>query len=173
MTYEQWITASTTWTCPKAGIWEIICVGGGASGGPVVEKTLTQNPGGTTSFGSYLSAAGGQKGSATNAGTANPGGVGGYTGLDYGGAGYTINSSPTKNGGGNASQGLGYGAGGGVIPSSSTSTNGFGGNCGELKSITLDLTTNQQIACTIGAGGAAVTNSTAGKAGCIHVRFIQ
>ena len=169
MTYEEWITTSKTWTCPKAGIWEIICVGGGASGrlSPTSDSAV-QNSGGTTSFGSLLSAAGGQAyPSGLKIGLTDSSGLNGYTGLSYGESSL-----------GDGASGVGYGAGGGA---SGKTTNpavlALGGDCGELKSITLDLNANQSVVCTIGTGGAQVTSGTyvglAGKAGCIHVRFIQ
>lgn len=176
MTYCEMITASKTWTCPKAGRWKIICVGGGASGG--IGNPLTQNAGGTTSFGSLLSALGGKK-STIGTSVRDIGGEGGYTGLNYGGAGAIVASSSnycsgaSLNGGQPAQAGIGYGAGGGAKHSSFVA----GGKCGELKIIELDLTLNQSIACTVGLGGAAVSEDsyggTAGNSGVIIVRFIQ
>ena len=192
MTYEEWITTSKTWTCPKTGIWEIICVGGGAGGGlkpNASGNTFSQNTGGTTSFGSYLSASGGSKSNESGGFTGDVGGTGGYTGFNYGGIGevrYTSTandvSPATGNGGYIMEPGLGYGAGGGASGSSNSSGGGtaYSGNAGEIKSMTLDLSANQSITCTIGTGGAAgdagtskIIFATAGKAGCIHIRFIQ
>ena len=64
MQYLHYIEESKSWTCPKSGVWKVICVGGGASGGYYItsSKVATgQHTGGTTSFGSYLSAEGGAK----------------------------------------------------------------------------------------------------------------
>ena len=187
MTYCEMITASKTWSCPKAGRWKIICVGGGASGGigtiSGTAETVQQNAGGTTSFGSYLSALGGTKD--LHGGNYDfVGGHGGYTGISYGGAGgiqvsKTSFTSPVINGGLPRTTGIGYGAGGGSSISGSDNRP-ISGKCGEFKCIELDLTAGQSIACTIGVGGAAIpvsTNinmyATAGNSGVIVVRFIQ
>ena len=80
MQYIQYIEESQIWKCPKSGKWKVICVGGGSSGGGafIVSATCTfstqvyvngqpidslsydsQIPGGMTSFGTYISANGG------------------------------------------------------------------------------------------------------------------
>lgn len=186
MTYYERITASKTWTCPKTGRYKIICVGGGASGGarPSNSEALKQNSGGTTSFGSYVSASGGSTVTSSVKGM-GVGGFGGYTGIAYGGAGgmalgSNVSSSPALNGGMVGYTGVGYGAGGGIITDSFTN-HIAPGKCGDLKVIELDLTANQSILCTIGTGGASISvtvgsytyTSTAGTAGCIDIRFIQ
>lgn len=187
MTYYERITTNKTWTCPKTGRYKIICVGGGASGGGKPRGSSTnskQNTGGTTSFGSYVSAAGGSTTAMVAASAV--GGIGGYTGVAYGGSGGCVYGSQsavasTVNGGCPGTSGLGYGAGGGATSSSGTGPYLAPGDCGDLKAIELDIAVNQSVACTIGAGGAAVSavedtytvTGTAGTAGCIDIRFIQ
>lgn len=63
MQYLHYIEESKSWTCPKTGVWKVICVGGGASGGYYGKSSMitAQHTGGTTSFGSYLSAQGGAR----------------------------------------------------------------------------------------------------------------
>ena len=50
MNYIQYIEESKSWTCPKSGVWKVICVGGGASGGYYItsSKITAQHTGGTT-----------------------------------------------------------------------------------------------------------------------------
>lgn len=79
MQYIQYIEESQIWKCPKSGKWKVICVGGGSSGGGAFIMSCSsgygtpsfygksidsfsydaQIPGGMTSFGTYLSANGG------------------------------------------------------------------------------------------------------------------
>ena len=67
MNYIHYIESTQEWTCPKSGKWKVICVGGGGSGyTEYSSKIYTGNPGGTTSFGTYLSANGGAGGSSGN-----------------------------------------------------------------------------------------------------------
>ncbi len=67
MNYIDYIESSTTWRCPKSGLWKIICVGGGSSGGYVDNGAVStksepmQSEGGATSFGDILTAQGGGK----------------------------------------------------------------------------------------------------------------
>lgn len=175
MQYSYWIETSQTWTCPKTGAWKIICVGGGASGGAVaiehfgtatIKRTPFQATGGTTSFGSYLSAAGGQRGMQY---TSDPNsvysGYNGYTGvannlygtqLQFSGMNYVSIGFP----------GVGYGAGGSskqknisssgfTVSNSETSATLYGvpGFMGKIKTIITDITQNTNVACTIGKGG--------------------
>ena len=63
MKHIHYIKSSQEWICPETGKWKIICVGGGSSGGMGISissavPTAVHNPGGATSFGSYLTAAG-------------------------------------------------------------------------------------------------------------------
>ena len=64
MVYCETIETSKTWTCPKSGIWKVICVGGGGAGVSYISDTANSigTAGGTTSFGSILSASGGISG---------------------------------------------------------------------------------------------------------------
>ena len=78
----QYIEASQNWICPKTGSYKVICVGGGGGNGA----------GSTTSFGTYLSARGGDIATiAESTALLGLGGTGGYTinGV-YGGAGGRI-----------------------------------------------------------------------------------
>lgn len=135
MEYIKWITTSTTYTVPKAGKYKVICVGGGASGGvavhdqePVNTKCL-QATGGTTSFGSYVSATGGQVTVPAAIGKSNStilrcGGQNGFDGLNYGGAGAVVARADSNTtyafaptsliSNNSAGTGHGYGAGGGA-----------------------------------------------------------
>ena len=125
-----------------------------------------QHTGGTTSFGSYLSAQGGAKRCVPNpsngqvSGIFNPTGVG-YYGMAMGQIGYDGTNCAVTDGGNR-----GYGAGGdacvwkfNVLPSSGggagTSINGVnaGGTCGKVKSIIIDIDQGVSVACTIGKGG--------------------
>lgn len=157
--YFKVIETSQNWTCPKTGTYLITCVGGGYGG--------TTN-GGTTSFGSYLSAAGGLVTvPVLSTSLSNYGGVGGYT-LDgvYGGAGSNGSATASKNGGIAYTAGIGYGAGGGS--SSQTPP----GDCGALSIETFELTAGQVISCTIGTVGAATAERTAGKSGVITIKGV-
>lgn len=165
-----YIETSQTWNCPATGEYEVIAVAGGESGG---DSSNPNKPGGATSFGSHLTASG-LWGSPKK--TNHVGGDGGYTVYAYGGLGaYLITSSggscsgPALNGGAGQTSGMGYGAGGGGAA---------GGRAGKLKIAQLTITSGSSVACTIGAGGAAVTNSSgtlvgeAGTAGVIIIREI-
>lgn len=183
----EYIESTKTWTCPQSGIWKVTCVGGGASGG-IVEGTsnigICQAAGGSTSFGSYLSASGGAALTLVISESDNRfvGGEGGYDLLNYGGAGYIQRGSNmfiqlTDNGGSFFElTGKGWGAGGGnrnftsyANPTfkSSNSDNisvtfyNFGGSRGELKTTILKLDKDQSIPCTVGKGGKATTAITA------------
>ena len=65
MKHIHYIKSSQEWVCPKSGKWKIICIGGGSSGGMGLSlgsaaPMAVHNRGGATSFGSYLTAAGGE-----------------------------------------------------------------------------------------------------------------
>ena len=167
MQYLHYIEESKSWTCPKSGIWKVICVGGGASGGYYIIPSIAtvQHTGGTTSFGSYLSAEGGAKRCIPNPSNGqipesfNPSGTGSY-GMAMGQIGYDGTNCAVTDGGNR-----GYGAGGDacvrkfdVLPSSGgsrTSIKGVnaGGTCGKVKSIIIDIDQGVSVACTIGKGG--------------------
>jgi hypothetical protein len=55
--HREVITTSGTWTAPTSGHYRVTCIGGGGAGGS--EGPRGGQGGGTTSFGSYLSAIGG------------------------------------------------------------------------------------------------------------------
>lgn len=193
MEYLKWITSSTTYTVPKAGKYKIICVGGGASGGvavhdkePANTKAL-QAAGKTTSFGSYLSATGGQPSVPTFIGkgqytSARFGGQSGYDGINYGSAGFgflTANSSDKVHtpithisiGNNSPDTGHGYGAGGGAVvldlataitlaTSYTKAILPVPGACGEIKSSIVDLNEGERASCTIGKGGVFASDVT-------------
>ena len=178
MNHFEVITASKTWTCPKTGIYKIIAVGGGSSSAFSFAQSSASKmvcaSGGNTTFGTKLTAIGG----------ANPvyissiangivfGGAGGYTLQNYGGEGALYLGSqcvmpPTLNGGAPGIHGRGYGAGGanskyfssGVSITVSgnrrdMSVHNLPNKAGELNELICDISVNESIACTIGAGGA-------------------
>ena len=172
MQYLHYIEESKSWTCPKTGVWKVICVGGGASGGyyGALSKITAQHTGGTTSFGSYLSAQGGAKRCVPNpsngqiSGSFSPSGVG-YYGMAMGQIGYDGTNCAVTDGGNR-----GYGAGGDACiqdftilrknGTSSDSVNGVnvGGSCGKVKSIVIDIEQGTSVACTIGKGGSNIFN---------------
>ena len=183
------IKSSQTWTCPKAGTWRVICVGGGASGGLTFHQNVIalQSAGGTTSFGNLLSAPGGAIETTCTIGAKSCGGYGGYDGVNYGGnpmvilrpSTYSTSSTtldisaslgPSLNGGTLGSPGLGYGAGGGVgliitintkngDSASISNIYAVPGKCGSMAMGIFDLALNQSISCTIGTS--AKPSSTA------------
>ena len=153
MTYSETIRANKTWTCPKSGIYKIICVGGGGSGAASLTNTsataTSGTAGGTTAFGTYLSASGGAtgadayaKGYITAAGIVT-GGSNIYT------SGHSINgyNGASVYGTPNAASvtGCGYGASGAAAAKGGTLF-ATGGQPGEV------------VACTIGKGGSGASN---------------
>lgn len=166
MAYLKTIETSQTWVCPKDGDYKIICVAGGQGG---VVNSTAGGDGGTTSFGSYLSASG--YGSRGGYGGAFHGGGGGYTGYAYGGTGGVANSpnftSGTINGGAPMTPGSGWGAGG-------SGTSGKGGDGGKLMTTAIHLTAGTSIACTIGIGGVGGSSDTryAGLPGVIIIQEV-
>lgn len=175
--YSETITANKTWTCPKDGIYKIICVGGGGAGsakpsssGSTIE--VNGGAGKTTSFGSYLSAKGGASGgSGFKTKERYNGGepINGFNGAAaYGEVCYGITT------------GCGYGASGGAY-NGNTSAFLSAGQPGEVKSAIISFQKGDAVACTIGAGGAAgalVSTSSAfacsfeGAAGAIFIQYI-
>lgn len=149
MKHIHYIKSSQEWICPETGKWKIICVGGGSSGGMGISissavPTAVHNPGGATSFGSYLTAAGGvidpynaAYTSGNSAGTTQcypitrciaAGGEGGFDGFTAKGAASSLYQDLINTGvalavsgqhsglGGKYGQpGNGYGAGGGAM----------------------------------------------------------
>lgn len=174
MQYLHYIEESKSWTCPKSGVWKVICVGGGASGGyyGALSKIVAQHTGGTTSFGSYLSAQGGAKRCVPNPSngqiskdyTSSPFEVGSY-GMAMGQIGYDGTNCAVTDGGNH-----GYGAGGDAYISdfaifrkdgrTSDQVKGVnvGGTCGKVKSIVIDIEQGTSVACTIGKGGSNIFN---------------
>ena len=181
MTHIEWIESSKTWICPKSGKYKVICVGGGASGACKVsggtQQTIASKAGGTTSFGSYLSANGGAAAELVeNVHYAS--GFPGFTGFNYGGApsialkdGVSALATMVLNEGGipGKTTAPGYGAGGGAI--------GFAvgaGNAGRIKVTIVDLEVGQNVACTIGTGGSSNSAEyiAAGADGVIVVQYL-
>ena len=168
MKYVEWIKESKTYTCPKAGVYKIICVGGGASGGIIGSNgKMIGFAGSATSFGGILSADGGTV--TTNSIAAIAGGQSGYDGVNYASSPLlaTTDSNCLIAIGGNSVAGIetghGYGAGGGASGSTIQykvgGTSNFinmlpaSGRCGKMESTIVDLNEGQIVACTIGNGG--------------------
>lgn len=179
MQQVYWIKSSQTWKCPKAGAWKVVCVGGGASGGITFHENVSalQSAGGTTSFGSLLSAPGGAIETTCPILINSCGGYGGYDGMNYGGTPLFAYSSTnvvvgsTLNGGFLGSTGLGYGAGGGVgrvnalsyqynTQAKSTAAYAVPGKCGGMTIGIFDLTLNQSISCTVGSSTKPTINAS-------------
>ena len=179
MNYIQYIEESKTWVCPKTGIWKVICVGGGGAGFTYRDKDESSigTAGGTTSFGSILSASGGISGVDINKNKAkffdsnydirHTVGINGYNGAGVYGAesGEYIGS--------------GYGASGGAGAANVSSYSRNSGLPGDIKSVITDISEGTSIACTIGAGGTVATIGTnpnniafPGKSGAIIVQYL-
>lgn len=159
MVYCETIETSKTWTCPKSGIWKVICVGGGGAGYCIStvnnQDSISKGEAGTaTSFGSLLVADGGENGekTATNGGfnavgldsdTLNTAyGINGYNGASCYGAAYA------------STIGCGYGASGGVgVKNETKYIKSSAGMPGKVLSKILDISEGEVIACTIGTGG--------------------
>ena len=179
MVYCETIETSKTWVCPKTGIWKVICVGGGGAGFTYRgnDENSIGTAGGTTSFGSILSASGGMSGVDINKNKAKffesnytvryTVGINGYNGAGVYGAetGEYIGS--------------GYGASGGAGAANGSSYSHNSGLPGDVKSVITDISEGTSIACTIGAGGTVATISTnpdtiafPGKSGAIIVQYL-
>lgn len=189
MEYIQYIEKSQTWKCPKSGKWKATCVGGGGSGGGYYSIEISrgtnytrqyqtvESAGGSTSFGSYLTAYGAtaldvvetQIQQVAN-GNMYSKGENGYNGLSsYGTIELDHRLSRT---------GYGFGAGGGCIfcpkvyfcninVQYNDGNNNYSardqiylvnermwsGSCGEVRVGIFDLNENDEIPCTIGDGG--------------------
>lgn len=177
-----YIEESQLWTCPMAGRWKVIAVGGGASAyfvSTINNMTAATSywsvSGGTTSFGSVISVEGGENGHRQNVNRSTSyrkgeGGVGGYNGYCYGGTpsheGNGGESGRTGNGGFEGFAGDGWGAGGGAFDgkllymSNETESRELGvsmyalsGKNGGIKTSIVQLDEGEQIPCTIGKGG--------------------
>ena len=175
MQYLHYIEESKSWTCPKSGVWKVICVGGGAT------ACLKSNEaagylgfqGGSTSFGTYVSADGGAFASGSPQ-VQRFGGQSGFDGVNYGSTPMIFSDSGGVAGGASLptyGTGFGHGASGGIkltqsvslqiTTSNTTSNNGKyqipfscqAGTCGKIKSAIIDLADSESIACTVGKGG--------------------
>ena len=169
-----YIEETQAWVCPMAGRWKVIAVGGGASGGGVIDanSALTTYPptaGGTTSFGDVISANGGV---ATNEidrtnGTSYIGGYGGYNGFTFGGAPSSSNGETFSPAGGNNTMAylnishstptaaLGWGAGGGSLTNRSNGYYVIPGRAGDIRTTIVSIDEGDIIPCTVGTGGVA------------------
>lgn len=183
MQYLHYVEESKTWTCPKSGVWKVICVGGGATACLQSQEAAGYLgfQGGATSFGSYVAADGGVFSSGSPQ-VQSFGGQSGFDGVNYGSTAMACYGYSGSNSGygyavaGGASlptygTGFGYGASGGIIWKSTTklsfttsntaSNNGRydislscqAGTCGKIKSAIIDLADGEVIACTVGKGG--------------------
>ena len=119
MQYLHYIEESKSWTCPKSGVWKVICVGGGATA--CLQSAEAAGylgfQGSATSFGAYVSADGGVFSSGLSQ-VNSFGGQSGFDGVNYG-------STPMV-GYGYVGSNAGYGyavAGGASLPTYGT---GFG-----------------------------------------------
>lgn len=138
------IEESGNWICPADGYYLITCVAGGESGGIITitvdtsgipSYTSNRNPGGTTSFGNYLTASGKMNNMYINE-TAQ----GGYVPF----LGY---AAPVGGFNSNNGTGTGYGAGGGKA------SNGSSGAAGKVCFCTIYIAKGTVIPCIIGNGG--------------------
>lgn len=181
MVYCETIENSKTWTCPKTGIWKIICIGGGGAGMTFMSDTTKEvgTSGGSTSFGSYLSAQGGMSGADINGNKkavrclkdynwSEALGINGYNGA----AAYGTQSGDFI--------GVGYGASGGAsFKDNNTGIKYYNaGLPGDVKSVIMGISEGTSIACTIGTGGTVTTVGTGviaaypGKSGAIIVQYL-
>lgn len=182
MVYCETIEESKTWVCPKTGVWKVICVGGGGAGLSYISDTQSDvgAAGGSTSFGSILSALGGMSGADVNKNKktcrvisasfwSEAMGINGYNGA----AAYGTPSGDFI--------GTGYGASGGASFSTISSNVRVynSGLPGDVKSVITDISEGTSIACTIGAGGEVTANGNnaniiafPGKSGAIIVQYL-
>ena len=180
MVYCETIETSKTWTCPKSGVWKVICVGGGGAGLSYYDDNSCAigTAGGTTSFGSILSASGGISGIDINKDKITFSdssayyirrsmGINGYNGAEAYGAtsGEYIGS--------------GYGASGGAGYINANVKVRHSGLPGDVKSVITDISEGTSIACTIGPGGTITTKGNVrmtiafpGKSGAIIVQYL-
>ena len=164
MQYIEYIEKSKTWTCPKTGKWKVICVGGGGCH----YGSNGKGNGSSTSFGTYLIASGGVS-LLNNTRKIT---------ISYGYAGVNSNSysQQVEIDGVNESisqadiqkllksncfgYGMGYGEGG-------TATNG------QVKTTILDISKDEEIACTVGKGGVIPEHEAWGSFGGDGVIIVQ
>lgn len=186
MEHLSYIKTSQTWTCPKSGVYKIIAVGGG-SGGAYALSTANASGinGGTTSFGSYVSAAGGQAIVTADLplGKGWYGGKGGYNLTQYGGGGECVGTSgyrpPAGNGGLMGGQGIGYGASGGFYAKETYSNyKAYIGNAGDIALAISEFTSGVKVSVTVGGGGSVpaaadnVSFNLAGRSGVVIVEYL-
>ena len=221
MAYFETIESSKTWTCPKTGYYQVICIGGGGGGGGAGYHSLgalvtnsgtivargdelnklfafpsqtggfiksttggtSGSTGGTTSFGSILTASGGAGGQGggdtlgTSLSSAHLSPTGGSSTLSPGGSGTELSSVsndvilgttyPAADSRGSNihllyhyphKEGLFIGS---VAQNASlnvadgvlSAVSGAGGAGGDVKTKTVFITKGTEIACTVGSGG--------------------
>lgn len=161
MGYLKTILETSTWVCPMTGSYKIICVAGGAGGSKL--KT-PGSPGGSTSFGEYVTASGTWGSTIYATGNSKPG-MSGYTLMNYMDIFLPYDDSTSVN-----NCNIGYGAGGAGLNA---------GGAGRLNIGIVNLKKNDTIACIVGAGGLgdnnSVTNSdvtTDGNQGIIVIQYL-
>lgn len=185
MEYLSYIKSSTSWVCPKTGIYKIIAVGGG-SGAAYVSSSTSANKinGGTTSFGTYLAAEGGQTSAASSLiyGAGTYGGEGGYNIGHMGGDGEYLGASGTRsqtlNGGHDGGQGKGFGAGGGFkAPTVYSGYLAYMGFAGDVALGIMSINAGTVVPVTVGSGGTPPANAnntvhTSGKDGVVIIEYL-
>lgn len=166
----QTYAASSTWTKPAGLAYIIVEAWGGGGGG---SSTATRGgDGGTSSFGGYLSATGGQ-GSTISVDASGGVGSGGDINLrggDGGGVdanGYKSPGGSSPFGGQPSTEGAGNipGGGGGAA----TTASGYGAGGGYARKTILASTVAVTVAVTVGAAGGGETSGYAGARGQVTV----
>lgn len=166
--------ASGTWTKP-AGVDQVrVWVTGGGGGGGAPFINFNGGAGGTSSFGTFVTAAGGALGGGSNGSEGQGIGATTFTGTGIIGTGLSLGSGDalgTEGGhsywgaggtGGDGSvdlrgrNGASFGAGGAGGSSASTGI-GYGGAAGDTRTAIVDVSGETSVPITIGAGGAANT----------------
>ncbi len=163
MNYIEYIESSTTWRCPKGGLWKVICVGGGSSGGygyisstGSIKNSPLQSEGKDTSFGEILSAKGGKKCN-TYGHSSSYSIITGQHGYDLFSYGHILTGDHQYF----RTSKYEYGAGGDSnstyritnLDNKYADAHGVPGMSGQIKVTITSLEQDQSITCTIGAGG--------------------
>lgn len=160
---QQMFIANGTWTCPAPNTKVfVICIGGGGEGGQFVG---TPAAGGSSSFGSLVTATGGARGGGP---TGQYGGAGG-AGYNNGQRGQTSVVTYQMGQGGRGAPGL-FNIGNGGEGESSTNSNGGaagGGGSGNVSVYSGVVSTDQVIV--VGQGGSALSAPYKGYGGAVIV----
>jgi len=171
----QVFTSSGTYTRTSGATRAVVIAVGGGGGGRGSGFNANGGTGGTTSFGSHVTAIGGSGGTSSTGGSGGTGGSGATIAIRGQGGGAA--KAPTTTGGMGGGQGGGQGVlgangvagsrggGGSGFSDPESSDVGAGGGQGEtgIKYITSGLGATETV--TIGAGGTAGTGTTPGGAG--------